>query len=44
MREPGISTVDGPSFGELPIRESVEDSVRESGAWTFTNHRRSKVC
>jgi hypothetical protein len=37
MQEPGISTVDGPSFGELPIRESDEDSVRDSSAWTRTN-------
>jgi hypothetical protein len=43
MREPGISTVDGPNFGELPIRESDEDLVREFRAKTFTNHGRSKV-
>jgi hypothetical protein len=43
MREPRISTVDGPNFGELPIRESTEDLVRESRAETFTNHGRSKV-
>jgi hypothetical protein len=43
MREPGISTVDGPNFGELPIRESVEDLVREFRARTFTNYGRSKV-
>jgi hypothetical protein len=42
MREPGISTVDGPSFRELPIRESDEDSVRDSGAWTLTNLLGSK--
>jgi hypothetical protein len=42
MRKPGISTVDGPNFGERPIRESVEDPVRESGAWTCTNQLRSK--
>jgi hypothetical protein len=42
MREPGISTVDGPNFGERPIRESVEDPVRESGAWTCANQLRSK--
>jgi hypothetical protein len=42
MREFGISTVDGPSFGELPIRESDEDSVRDSGAWTRTNLLRNK--
>jgi hypothetical protein len=43
MREPRISTVDGPNFGELPIRESDEDLVRGSRAETFTNHGRSKV-
>jgi hypothetical protein len=37
MREPRISTVDGPNFGELPIRESDGDSVRDSGAWTCMN-------
>jgi hypothetical protein len=37
MREPGISTVDRPKFGELPVRESDEGSVRDSGAWTCTN-------
>jgi hypothetical protein len=42
MREPGISTVDGPNFGELPIRESDEDSVRDSDAWTRMNLSRSK--
>jgi hypothetical protein len=42
MREPGISTVDGPNFGELPIRESDEDSVRDSGAWTRMNLSGSK--
>jgi hypothetical protein len=42
MREPGISTVDGPNFGELPIRESDEDSVRDSDAWTRTNLATSK--
>jgi hypothetical protein len=42
MRKPGISTVDSPNFGELPIRESVEDPVRESGAWTCPNQLRSK--
>jgi hypothetical protein len=42
MREPGISTVDGPNFGELPIRESDEDSVRDSGARTGTNLLGSK--
>jgi hypothetical protein len=42
MREPGISTVGGPNFGELPIRESDEDSVQDSGAWTCTNLLGSK--
>jgi hypothetical protein len=42
-RKPGISTVDGPNFGDLPIRESVEDLVREFRAKTFTNQGRSKV-
>jgi hypothetical protein len=42
MRKPGISTDDSPNFGELPIRESDEDPVRDSGAWTFTNQRGSK--
>jgi hypothetical protein len=42
MQEPGISTVDGPNFGERPIRESVEDPVRESGAWTCATQLRSK--
>jgi hypothetical protein len=42
MREPRISTVDGPNFGELPIRESDEDSVRDSDAGTRTNLSRSK--
>jgi hypothetical protein len=42
MRKPGISTVDGPNFGERPIRESVEDPVRESGARTCANQLRSK--
>jgi hypothetical protein len=37
MRKPGISTVDSPNFGELPIRESDEDPVQDSGAWTCTN-------
>jgi hypothetical protein len=43
MRKPGISTVDGPNFGDLPIRESVKDLVQEFRAKTFTNHGRSKV-
>jgi hypothetical protein len=42
MREPGVSTVDGPNFGELPIRKSDEDSVWDSGARTFTNLLESK--
>jgi hypothetical protein len=43
MRKPGISTVDGSIFGEQPIRESVEDLVREFRAKAFTNQGRSKV-
>jgi hypothetical protein len=42
MRKPGISTVDGPNFGDLPIRESDEDSVRDSGVRTRTNLLESK--
>jgi hypothetical protein len=42
MRKPGISTVDSPNFGELPIRESDEDPDRDSGAWTCTNQPGSK--
>jgi hypothetical protein len=42
MQEPGISTVDGPNFGRLPIRESDEDSVRDSDLWTLMNLSRSK--
>jgi hypothetical protein len=42
MREPGISTVNGPNFGELPIRESDEDSIRDSGTRTGTNLLGSK--
>jgi hypothetical protein len=42
MRKLGISTDDRPNFGELPIRESDEDPVQDSGAWTFTNQRGSK--
>jgi hypothetical protein len=38
---PESQTVDGPNFGERPIRESVEDPVRESGAWTCANQLRS---
>jgi hypothetical protein len=37
MRKPGISTVGGPNFGDFPIRESSEDSVRDSGARICTN-------
>jgi hypothetical protein len=37
MRKPGISTVGGPKFGDFPIRESGEDSVRDSGARMCTN-------
>jgi hypothetical protein len=42
VRKPGISTGDGPNFGELPIRESDEDPVRGSGVWTSTNQRGRK--
>jgi hypothetical protein len=42
MRGPGISTVDGPNFGELPIREFDEDSVWDSGTRTCTNLLGSK--
>jgi hypothetical protein len=42
VRKPGISTHDSPNFGELLIRESDEDPVRGSGAWTSTNQRGSK--
>jgi hypothetical protein len=42
MRKPGISTVDSPNSGELPIRESAEDPVRESGEWTCANQLGSK--
>jgi hypothetical protein len=42
MRKPGISTVGGPNFGDFPIRESSEDSVRDSGAGTRANLRRSE--
>jgi hypothetical protein len=42
MRKPGISTVDSANFGELPIRESDEDPVRDSGAWTCMNQLGSK--
>jgi hypothetical protein len=40
---PESRTVDGPNFGERPIRESVEDPVRGFHAKTFTNRERSKV-
>jgi hypothetical protein len=33
----------GANFRGRPVRESVEDPVRESRAKTFTNRRRSKV-
>jgi hypothetical protein len=42
MRKPGISADDSPNFGEMPIRESDEDPVRDSGAGTFTNQRGRK--
>jgi hypothetical protein len=42
MRKPGISTVDGSNFGDLPIRESDEDSVRGSSARARTNLLGSK--
>jgi hypothetical protein len=42
VRKPGISSVDGPNFRDLPIRESDEDSVRDSGARTRTNLLGSK--
>jgi hypothetical protein len=42
-RKPGISTVEGPNFGDLPIRESDEDLIQGFRAKTFTNHGRSKV-
>jgi hypothetical protein len=35
-------TVDGPNLGGQPIRESVEGWLRESGAWTCANQRRSE--
>jgi hypothetical protein len=41
-RKPGISTVGGPDFGNLPIRESSEDSVQDSGAGIRANLRRSE--
>jgi hypothetical protein len=43
IRKPGISTVDGPNIGERPIRESVEDQVREFHVRAFMNQGRSKV-
>jgi hypothetical protein len=42
MRKHGVSTVDGPNFGDPPIRESDEDSVRDSSARTRTNLLGSK--
>jgi hypothetical protein len=42
MRKPGTSTVGGSDFGDLPIRESSEDSVRGSGAGIRANLRRSE--
>jgi hypothetical protein len=42
VQKPGISTVGGPDFGNLPIRESNEDSVRNSGAEIRANLRRSE--
>jgi hypothetical protein len=42
MRKPGISTIDGPNFGELPIRKSDGDSVRDSDAGTRADLSRSK--
>jgi hypothetical protein len=42
VRKPGISTGDGPNFGEMPIRESDEDPVRGSGVWASTNQRGRK--
>jgi hypothetical protein len=42
MRKPGISIVGGPDFGDFPIRESSEGSVRDSGAGTRANLRRSE--
>jgi hypothetical protein len=43
VRKPGISTGDGPNFGEMPIRESDEDPVRGFHVRTFSNQERSKV-
>jgi hypothetical protein len=42
MRKPGISIVDGPNFGDLLIRESDEDVVRDSDARTRANLLGSK--
>jgi hypothetical protein len=42
VRKPGISTVGGPDFGNLPIRESSEGSVRDSGAGIRANLRGSE--
>jgi hypothetical protein len=41
-RKPGTSIAEGPNFGDLLIRESSEDSVRDSGARTCTNPRGSR--
>jgi hypothetical protein len=41
-RKPGTSTAEGPNFGDLLIRESSEDSVRDSGARTCTNLQGSR--
>jgi hypothetical protein len=40
---PEPRAADGTNFGGRPIRESVEDPVRESRMMIFTNRRRSKV-
>jgi hypothetical protein len=42
MRKPGTLAVDGPNFGDLLIRESDGDSVRDSSARTRTNLLGSK--
>jgi hypothetical protein len=42
MRKPGISTVDGLNFGDLLIRESDEDSIRDSDARARANLLGSK--
>jgi hypothetical protein len=47
-RKPGTSTAEGLNFGDLLVRESGEDSVRDSGARTSTNPREagatSRIC